>query len=246
MASSRINFNRLRATCIVIAAFALMIVLMSAGPTNFPAAFAGVLLTISCALIVNATFRRKSDRTSAIAQISADFDASEEMGRLFDIVPRAERGSVEQVFALVEEDEDATAQRLCQEGLDTEFSEEAKAFFHYVLGVIHFKASASHADNREQHADQAIMHLEAALEPLEFGDAWLLLGHSLMSKLGQMGQAPDAAESVGRREMASLVDRAVHAFTNAKHLSPGFTDDAHEAIEQLSQFRDCLDPHEWE
>jgi hypothetical protein len=243
MASSRINFNRLRAACIVIAAFALMIVLTSASPTNFPSVFAGVLLTVSCALIVEAAFRRRSDRAPAIAQISANLDAPNEMGTLFDIVPDEERGYVERVVALAENDENAIAERLCQEGLKGKFSEEAKAFFHYTLGVVYAKASASDRDNAEQHVDQAIMHLEAALEPIEFGDAWLMLGYSLMDKLGQMGQKPDAGAGEGGREMASLADRAVHAFTEAKHLSKGFGDDAQEQIERLSEFRDCLDPH---
>jgi hypothetical protein len=167
-----------------------------------------------------------------------------EMGRLFDIVPGEERGSVEQVFALVREDEDATAERLCQEGLDAKFSEEAKAFFHCVLGVIHAKAAVGDTDDAEQHADRAIMHLEATIERLEFGDAWLMLGQSLMVKLGLMGQKPDAGESQGRREMASLADRAVHALTEAKRLSPGF--DVQQDIEQLSPFRNRLNPHQRE
>ena len=154
------------------------------------------------------------------------------MADLLSIIPDAEREQVEAALSVLENGAFDEAVRECSEIISGDYSNEAKAFARYGAGVALMRRFVVQERGRPGDVDLAIEHYEACLDELKFGDAYLMLGMALKSKMYLLKEDNDGSPRY-YRELLKLAERAAAMFKEAGELNVGFKRHATEEMRSL-------------
>ena len=153
---------------------------------------------------------------------------------MFEIIPPSERKYVQLAFRYLKDDDLNNAMGIFKHITSGKFSEEAKYFGNYGLGVAYTKRTRRAGFTDIRPIDLSIEHLRKSTGKIDYADAHLMLGNALKDKI-HFVSAKEVTTNEKDKRLLVMIDEAIGEFKRAARLNNNFASQSEQEISYLER-----------